>query len=70
MLRILHLAEEKQISPEHAAYELGEEHAKIDHPLYPNRAKDIIRGLADTGWHEGKDFWRDRAYILGEADLL
>ena len=71
-LRILRLAEEKNISPEKAAYELGEELGKAHHPIFPNRAKDIVKGLVDSGWHEGKDFWRerDRAYIVGDSDLL
>ena len=69
-LRILRFADKKDISPERAAYEVGEELGSIDHPLYPHRAKDIIRGLIETGWHHGHDFWRDRTHILGETDLL
>lgn len=69
-LRILQLADKKGISPERAAYEVGEELGSIDHPLYPNRAKDIVKGLVETDWHKGNDFWIDRTHILGETDLL
>ncbi|KAL4226732.1 hypothetical protein ACF0H5_014712 [Mactra antiquata] len=59
-LRILRMAEEQNIHPEKAAYILGEELSLENHPLLPNRTLNIINELINSGWHEGKDFWKEK----------
>ncbi|WAR25592.1 VDH-like protein, partial [Mya arenaria] len=59
-LQILKTASEKNINPLDAAYLIGQELSKEHNPLFPGRTHDIIRGLMESGWYEGKDFWKDR----------
>ncbi|XP_045165077.2 leucine dehydrogenase-like isoform X2 [Mercenaria mercenaria] len=65
-LRILKMAAKLKIHPEKAAYILGEELSREVHPLYPRRTQNIIRGLVNSRWHEGKDFWNERWGFEGD----
>lgn len=66
-LRILQYAADKNIHPEKAAHILGEEMSLENNPQFPGRTQRIIQGLADTGWHQGKDFWKNRRSLVGDT---
>ncbi|XP_023233911.1 uncharacterized protein LOC111633554 [Centruroides sculpturatus] len=58
--KILHEASKKHITVLEAANQLANELSLHNHPLWPNRAKMIVRSLVEGEWHQGKDFWRKR----------
>lgn len=69
-LKILEYSERKKVHPERAAYILGEKLSNEDNPLYPNRTRHIIQALVDNGWHEERDFWRERLTYLDASTII
>lgn len=65
-LRILQYAAEHNVHPEKAAYLLGEQMSLENNPEFPGRVQRITRGLVETCWHEGKDFWKDPWSLVGD----
>ncbi|KAL3219624.1 hypothetical protein MRX96_030373 [Rhipicephalus microplus] len=40
--------------------ELAERWSRKPHPLWPGRARALLGALLENGWHQGRDFWRQR----------
>jgi glutamate dehydrogenase/leucine dehydrogenase len=52
--RILNEAKTSGATTTEAANRLADGFARIDHPLFPGRSRDIVRALERDRWHEGR----------------
>ncbi len=50
VLRVLQRSEEQGVTPAVAANALADELCELNHPIFPNRARDIIGGLVEDEW--------------------
>lgn len=59
--KILQKAQDDGVTPSTAANALAKELVERPHPTWPDRTKDVVRSLVDSGWKDGLDFWRRRS---------